>query len=47
MKTTPTTILDACCGGRMFHFNKDHPNILYVDRRRGDCFFVKGVENDN
>ena len=19
MKTTPTTILDACCGGRMFY----------------------------
>lgn len=34
MKTTPTTILDACCGGRMFYFEKDHPNILYIDRRR-------------
>jgi SAM-dependent methyltransferase len=26
-------ILDACCGGRMFWFNKNHPNTLYVDRR--------------
>lgn len=34
MKTTPTTVLDACCGGRMFYFDKDHPNILYIDRRR-------------
>ena len=34
MKTTPTTILDACCGGRMFYFDKGHPNILYMDRRR-------------
>ena len=34
MKTTPTTILDACCGGRMFYFEKDHPSILYIDRRR-------------
>jgi len=34
MKTTPTSILDACCGGRMFYFDKDHPNILYIDRRR-------------
>lgn len=34
MKTTPISILDACCGGRMFYFEKDHPNILYVDRRR-------------
>lgn len=34
MRTTPTSILDACCGGRMFYFDKDHPNILYIDRRR-------------
>ena len=34
MKTTPTSILDACCGGRMFYFDKDHPNVLYIDRRR-------------
>ena len=26
-------ILDACCGGRMFWFNKNHPNALFVDRR--------------
>ena len=26
-------ILDACCGGRMFWFNKQHPDTLYVDRR--------------
>lgn len=26
-------ILDACCGGRMFWFNKTHPNVLYVDKR--------------
>lgn len=33
-------ILDACCGGRMFWFNKKHPNTLYVDNRvarRGHC----------
>lgn len=27
-------ILDACCGGRCFWFNKRHPNTLYVDNRR-------------
>lgn len=27
------TILDPCCGGRMFYFEKNHPNILYLDRR--------------
>lgn len=26
-------ILDACCGGRMFWFNKQHPDALYVDKR--------------
>jgi len=26
-------ILDACCGGRMFWFNKHHPNVLYIDKR--------------
>lgn len=26
-------ILDACCGGRTFWFNKEHPETLYVDRR--------------
>ena len=27
------TILDVCCGGRMFWFNKKHPNALFVDNR--------------
>lgn len=26
-------ILDACCGGRMFWFDKNHPSVLYVDKR--------------
>jgi len=26
-------ILDACCGGRMFWFDKRHPNVLYIDKR--------------
>lgn len=26
-------ILDACCGGRRFWFNKEHPNALYVDNQ--------------
>jgi len=24
-------ILDACCGGRCFWFNKKHPSTLYID----------------
>jgi hypothetical protein len=26
-------ILDACCGGRMFWFNKKHPSCIYIDQR--------------
>ena len=26
-------ILDACCGSRMFWFNKRHPDTLYIDNR--------------
>lgn len=26
-------ILDASCGGRMFWFNKKHPNAIYIDNR--------------
>ena len=27
-------ILDACCGNKMFWFNKKHPNTLYIDIRQ-------------
>lgn len=26
-------ILDACCGSRMFWFDRQHPNALYMDNR--------------
>ena len=26
-------ILDVCCGGRMFWFEKNHPNTIYIDKR--------------
>lgn len=26
-------VLDACCGNRMFWFNKNHPDTLYIDNR--------------
>jgi hypothetical protein len=26
-------ILDACCGARIFWFNKNHPNAIYCDKR--------------
>jgi len=27
-------ILDACCGGRMFWFNKNNPAALFIDNRK-------------
>jgi len=27
-------VLDACCGGRQFWFNKQHPDTVYIDIRR-------------
>jgi len=26
-------ILDACCGGKMFWFDKNHPYTIYIDKR--------------
>lgn len=28
-----TPILDACCGSRMFWYNKKNPNVTYMDNR--------------
>ncbi len=33
MENNKKFILDVCCGGRMFWFNKNHPNTLYIDKR--------------
>jgi hypothetical protein len=35
-------ILDACCGGRMFWFNKQHPNAIYIDNRTAPKGHVSG-----
>ena len=29
-------ILDACCGGKMFWYNKNHPNATYMDNRKDE-----------
>lgn len=34
-------ILDPCCSGRMFWFNKHHPNVIYTDVREEDKGFIK------
>lgn len=33
-------ILDACCGARMFWFNKQHPNTIYIDKRKEEKGFI-------
>ena len=35
-------ILDVACGGRMFWFNKAHPDTLYVDIREEKHFISRG-----
>ena len=40
-------ILDACCGGKAFWFNKNHPNVVYQDIRIEPKGFVKARPNYN
>ncbi|KKN65862.1 hypothetical protein LCGC14_0477980 [marine sediment metagenome] len=40
-------ILDACCGGRAFWFNKKHPNTIYQDIRIAKKGHVKLRPNHN
>jgi SAM-dependent methyltransferase len=35
-------ILDACCGSKMFWFDKKNPNVLFADRRREDFILCDG-----
>jgi ubiquinone/menaquinone biosynthesis C-methylase UbiE len=35
-------IIDACCGSRMFWFNKVHPNAVYVDNRDEETVLCDG-----
>nr|WP_312025520.1 SAM-dependent methyltransferase [Listeria innocua] len=35
-------ILDVCCGSRMFWFNKQHPDAIYMDNRELDTTLCDG-----
>lgn len=35
-------ILDACCGSRMFWFNKKNPNVVYMDIRKLETTLCDG-----
>jgi len=34
------TVLDPCCGGKMFYFDKHHPLVMYGDIRRETVFMT-------
>ncbi|MDR2462940.1 MAG: class I SAM-dependent methyltransferase [Verrucomicrobiales bacterium] len=36
------TVLDVCCGGRMFYFDKRHPAVLFADIRRVEHTLIDG-----
>jgi len=38
-------ILDACCGNKMFWFEKNHPETLYLDKRQVDPIMVGKGKN--
>lgn len=37
-------ILDACCGSKMFYFDKENPNILFMDKREENHILSDGRE---
>lgn len=39
---TNKPILDACCGSRMFWFDKDNPNTEFMDIRNEECTLSDG-----
>ena len=40
--TEDKSILDVCCGSRMFWFEKDHPNVLFADIRQEEHILCDG-----
>lgn len=36
------TILDACCGGKMFWFDKSNPNVVFADNRNEEHVLCDG-----
>ena len=37
-----TPILDACCGSRMFWFDKNNPDVTFMDKREETCVLSDG-----
>jgi hypothetical protein len=47
MNSSDKIILDACCGGKMFWFNKNHQNTIYIDKRTAARGHIKYKEAKN
>lgn len=43
---TDKKILDACCGSRMFWFDKSNPNVLFMDIRNDTYHSTNGTHTD-
>lgn len=44
MKIVKEKILDVCCGSKMFWFNKNHKDTIYMDKRRVEDTLCDGRE---
>lgn len=42
MMITDKLILDACCGSKMFWFDKNNPDVLFLDIREGEFHCSNG-----
>ncbi|HFK5598831.1 methyltransferase [Elizabethkingia anophelis] len=42
MQITDKIILDACCGSRMFWFDKENPDVLFQDIRKEEHILCDG-----
>ena len=37
-------ILDACCGAKMFWFDRENPDVVYMDERRLETTLSNGAK---
>lgn len=35
-------ILDMCCGSKMFYFNKNNPQVVFMDKRKSETTLCDG-----
>lgn len=45
MVNTNKFILDACCGPKFMWYNKNHPNVIYMDIRKEPKGFIPSIPN--